>query len=149
MPNYKIRRVTVPFLFLFCAAAGSAASGETTITWKPVETAVLKLDNRAVKTWIVYLAEKKKQLILIQLGQRYLALDTKAHTVYEFDPQTVKRKGTTVESPDLQRSWRQISSSEWATRDIGPAQLVRVKLLDYGRVLEVQLPHPYDFRVSH
>ena len=125
------------------------AGGAQPIVWKPETTALLKLNGRPVKTWSVYRAEKKKDWILVQLGHRYLLLDTKQHTVRELDPATVKADGKNVESPEPQGQERRIESTDWNLRDIGPAELVRVKLLDYGGVLDVQLPHPYNFRVAY
>lgn len=63
------------------------------IVWKPVEAAVLKVDDRPAKSWEVYRAEKKEHLLLVQLGARFLMLDTKAHEIYELDPQRLQRKG--------------------------------------------------------
>jgi len=39
-----------------------------------------------------------------------------------------------------------IPSSDWTQRDVGPAELYRLTLGDYGRVLEVSLPHMPDLR---
>jgi hypothetical protein len=135
-------------LFIFVALAAFAGEGQT-ILWKPETTALLKLNGRPVKTWSVYRAEKKKDWILVQLGRRFLLLDTKQHTVRELDPATVKPNGKNVECPEPQGQERRIESTDWVMRDIGPAQLVRLKLLDYGGVLDVQLPHPYNFRVAY
>ena len=129
----------------FAALAGDAPA----IVWKQESTALLKLNGRPVKTWNVYRAEKKKDWILVQLGHRYLLLDTKQHSVRELDPATVKPNGKNVECPEPQGQERRIESTDWVMRDIGPAELVRLKLLDYGGVLDVQLPHPYNFRVSY
>jgi len=149
-PQAKLRAAK---LALFAASAfvpsATIAGGAATITWKPETTALLKLNGRAVRTWNVYRAEKKKDWILVQLGHRYLLLDSKQHTVRELDPATVKAKGKNVECPEPQGQERRIESTDWDLRDIGPAELVHVKLLDYGNVLELQLRHPYNFRVAY
>jgi hypothetical protein len=137
-------------LFAACAIAPLAAlAGDAMILWKPETTALLKLNGRPVKTWNVYRAEKKKDWILVHLSHRYLLLDTKQRTVRELDPATVKPSGKNVECPEPQGQERRIESTDWVLRDIGPAELVRLKLLDYGGVLDVQLPHPYNFRVAY
>lgn len=141
-------RATALALFAFVPLAALAGEPQT-ILWKPETTALLKLNGRPVKTWNVYRAEKKKDWILVQLGRRFLLLDTKQHTVRELDPATVKPNGKNVECQEPQGQEKRIESTDWMLRDIGPAQLVRLKLLDYGGVLDVQLPHPYNFRVAY
>jgi hypothetical protein len=141
-------------LLLFFLAAGALlapapdASGAKETVWKPVEGCILKLEGRAVKTWNVYRAEKNNRLLLVQLGRRYLILDTKERWVQELAPSDVKAHGKDfVTSSGGKR--KPIPSGNWVTRDVGPAELIRVRLMDYGKVLEVQVPHPYNFRVAY
>jgi hypothetical protein len=142
-----------PLIFLFLAAGAVLApvlhaSGAREVAWKSVEGCILKLEGRAVKTWNAYRAEKNNRLILVQLGRRYLILDTKERSVQEVAPSEVKLHGKDfVTSAGAER--KLIPSSNWVTRDVGPAELIRVRLMDYGKVLEVQVPHPYNFRVSY
>jgi hypothetical protein len=131
-----------------------AAPSPERVTWKPVAAAVLKMDERPVKLWNVYRGEKKGHLILVQLGQRYLMLDTQAQEVWEIDAAALKRKGEELlwERPEKPAAAAEKSAPEkapgpkalpaegWAIRDAGRARIVRVKLATEGRVLEVQLP---------
>jgi hypothetical protein len=124
------------------------------VTWKPVAAAVLKVDERPVKLWNVYRGEKKGQLILVQLGQRYLVLDTRAQEVWEIDAATLKRKGEELlwerpakpaaeaekSAPEKAPGPKALPTEAWSIRDAGRARIVRVKLTAEGRVLEVQLP---------
>lgn len=118
------------------------------ILWKSPVEAQLSLDGRAPKTWNVYQPEKRKNLILVLLGRRYLMLDTKEKSVIEVNAALLKASGAGMESPDP--LWgRPIPCSEWNTHDIGPAYLIHVRLGDYGRVLEIKLPHPIDLRAVY
>ncbi len=137
-------------MLVVCAALGPSlrGGGAQEIVWKPEPQALLKLEGRAVRTWNVYRSDKKKQLVLVQLGHRFLILDTKERTVHELAPTDVKPHGKDVASPEPGDA-KVIPSAEWVMRDVGPAQLIRVRLMDYGRVLELQVPHPYNFRVAY
>ncbi len=123
-----------------CALAGSV------IVWKPATGAILKLNGRPLRKWNLYQADKKSQYLLVQLGWRYLALDIKEEEVYEVPLKALKPKADGFTSPEPGTSMREIPSSDWVTRDIGPAELVRVKLGDYGQTVEMQVPHPPDLR---
>jgi hypothetical protein len=135
---------------LSAAAVGAGDAGR--IRWKPIVGAQLKLDGRTPLQWNVYQLEKpdkKKRVVLIQLGRRYLALDLRGKRVYSVLPSDLKAEGAGFESDDLVNEARLIPTSDWLIRDVGPAELVKVTLGDYGRVLELQLPHPPDLRAFY
>lgn len=130
-----------------CAAAGDSGR----IHWKQLPDAQLKLDGKPPLAWNVYQPDKKKEsnLILVLLGHRYLALDTKAKQVYVVFPNDLHAVGKDFETDGadgLMPASRLIPTTEWTFRDVGPAESIKVTLEDYGRVLEVDLPHMPDLR---
>ena len=131
-------------LFIFFPPAGAVAADK--IVWKVNDTAQIKLEDRVPKTWGIWTIEKRKNLVLILLGHRYLILDLKTHTVYEIQPDSVTKHGDDLETDEPSAIGREIPSSDWIERDVGPAERVLVKLGDYGRTLELVLPHPIDLR---
>src|ERR1700684_4633860 len=139
-------RMTTAFALALALGTATVARDPETLVWKPVDGVQLKLADRPLKIWNVYQAEKKKNLILVLLSRRYLMLDLKARTVYEVDPTTLTHAGDDLHSDDHTVSGKLIPSSEWYSRDVGPAQMIRVKLGDYGAVMEVALPHKPDLR---
>jgi len=116
------------------------------VTWKLDDTAHLKLEEHIPRTWGVYRADKRKNLVLVLLWRRYLALDLKSHLVFEIDPKSLTSHGTDLESDEPDTIGRQIPTLEWTDRDVGPAERILVTLGDYGKTLEVELPHPIDLR---
>ncbi|HKS66018.1 MAG TPA: hypothetical protein VJR26_02175 [Candidatus Acidoferrales bacterium] len=135
------------------AALGAAARADDSgrIRWKLLDMAQLKLDGKPPLKWSVYQPDKKKQsnLILVLLGHRYLAIDTKARTVYVVPLAKLQGQGKDLETDDVTEPSRKIPSSEWRMRDVGPAESIKMTLGDYGRVLEVQLPHMPDMRAFY
>jgi hypothetical protein len=88
-------------------------------------------------------------LVLVLLGHRYLALDIKAKLAYQVLPTDLEAQGQDFESGDLFIKERLLPSDSWTVRDVGPAELVKVTLKDYGRELEVMLRHPPDMRAFY
>lgn len=133
------------------ATAVHADADGDRIHWKPVNGAQVKLDDKTPLAWNVYQPDKKDKkkyanLILVLLGRRYLMLDVKAKLVYAVFPSDLQHQGTGFESDALAQPRRLIPTSEWSVRDVGPAELIRLTLGDYGRVLHVSLPHLPDLR---
>jgi len=116
-----------------------------------MEGAQLKLDGKTPLAWNVYEPERKDKRkdpprVLVLLGRRYLLIDVKEHLVYSVMPSDLQAQGTDFESGELAQESRLIPSSDWSTRDVGPMELVELTLGDYGRALQVQLPHMPDMR---
>ena len=65
---------------------------------------------------------------------------------YAVFPKDLQASGKDFETDNLMQPSRAIPSTEWTVRDIGPAESVKLTLGDYGRVLEIQLPHLWDLR---
>jgi hypothetical protein len=133
------------------ARVGSGAGGASTVHWKPMAQAQLKLDDKTPLAWNVYEPERKDKKkdpsqVLVLLGRRYLLIDIKARLVYSVLPSNLVAQGTDFESGDLAQPSRLITTTDWSVRDVGPMQLVELRLGDYGRVLQVQLPHMPDLR---
>jgi len=76
-------------------------------------------------------------------------LDTKAKLVYEVSPSQLQAEGSDFESDSLDVPSRLLPTTDWRLRDVGPAELIQLTLGDYGRTLEVQLPHPPDMRAFY
>jgi hypothetical protein len=145
----KLRVVVVTCAIAFVASAG--AGDNERFLWKAVGRAQLKLEDKTPLAWNVYQTEKKKQtnLVLVQLGRRYLALDIKGKVAYYVFPSDLQAKGTDFESGDLFVQSRVMPTTAWTVRDVGPAEMVKVTLGDYGRALDVELPHMPDLRAFY
>lgn len=104
------------------------------------------MDGKPVKFWEVYVAEKRGHLVLVQLGRRYLLLDTKEKEILEIEPGAIqqKPKGKDVAWTRSPQSEKTIESAEWSLRSVGPAIAIKVRLSAEGRVLEIQLPRMPD-----
>jgi hypothetical protein len=147
------RRAALRGLALCCLSAAAlflalAAPAGGTIHWKPVPGAQLKLGGHPVRIWNLYQGDKKGRLFLLQLGHRVLFLDIQQHRVLEPPPAdfpAVSRDQEFTGRSALPAD-RQIPTIGWTARDIGPAELIRFTLNDYGQTLELQIPHPPDFR---
>jgi hypothetical protein len=140
------RLLAVSFAFISVTASDFAAAAAGRVTWKLDDTAHLKLEQHIPRTWGVYRADKRKNLVLVLLGHRYLALDLKSRLVYEIDPKSLASHGEDLESDEPDAIGRLIPTTEWTDRDVGPAERVLVTLADYGKTMEVELPHPIDLR---
>lgn len=131
-----------------CGAAGDSDR----IHWKQVDESEVKLDGKPPIGSNVYLPDKKskkKDLVLILLGHRYLMLDTKSRFVYAVFLTDITKQGADIETADLAEPSRIIPSTDWTSHNVGPEQLIKLTLEDYGRVLEVELPHPVDLRALY
>jgi hypothetical protein len=134
---------------LFSAMIAGAAGDSDRIHWKQVDESEVKLDGKPPLAANVYQPDKKskkKDLVLILLGHRYLMLDTKSRFVYLVPLTDVTKQGADIETGDLAQPSRIIPSTDWTSHDVGPAQLIKLTLGDYNRILEVELPHPVDLR---
>ena len=136
---------------LVCAAlftTSSAANAEARYHWKAVTEAQLKIDGKIPLTWNVYQPDKKKDanLVLLLLGHRWLMLDIKAKLVYQVALGDLEAQGKDYETDDLAKSEATVPSSNWTDRDVGPAEDIHITLDDYGRTIEVELPHLMDLR---
>lgn len=138
-------------LFAFLAGSRvSRASEPDQIHWGTVSEAQVQVDQTTPLTWAIYQPEKKgkpdkklSNLVLTLIGHRYLLIDTKSKKIYEVPRNEVHVQGDDVDTPDLLSSSRPLPTSDWIWRDVGPADLYRVTLGDYGLVLQLTLPHPY------
>jgi hypothetical protein len=141
------------FALMFCfLVITTSARDDGRIHWKPVDRGQVKLDDKQPLKTAVYQPEKslkKPNLVLILLGHRWLALDIKAKLVYQVQPSDLQAHGPDFESGDLFTNDRLVPSKGWTTRDVGPAELIKLTLNDYGRELQVILPHPRDLRAFY
>jgi len=143
-------------IFPNSVCAGQASSGDEglRIHWTQVTEAQVKLDDKTPLAWNIYQPDKKDKkekkkdsdVVLLLLGHRYLFLDIKERLVYVVPLAALQAQGKDFESGDLAQPSQLIPSSDWSVRDVGPAELILLTLGDYGRVLQVTLPHPPDLR---
>jgi hypothetical protein len=115
------------------------------VVWKPVTDAVFKLDGQPAKNWTIY-GTKKRDLVLVELGRRFLMLDVKAKEVYEINPSAIEQKGDERRSPRAGKAFVLLPSGQWDVRDVGAAKQIHLELTDEGHSLDIELPHPVDLR---
>jgi hypothetical protein len=150
------RNARRPVLLLSLVLVGSvavrAAKDDGRIHWKPIDRGQVRMDDKPPLASAVYQpdkSQKKPNLVLILLGHRWLALDIKTKLVYQVLPSDLQAEGGDFESGDLFTSERLVPSKDWTMRDVGPAELIKLTLNDYGRELQVSLPHPADLRAFY
>ena len=133
------------FAALFLAL-GMAAHAAEKVTWKPIMDAVLRIDDRAPKLWSLYHAGKKYDPLLLQLGSRVLVIYVRNQAVYDIPPAQLEHKGEDLLWRETDKPEKPLATSDWSTRDIGSAWRVRVKLIEEGRLVDIQIPQMPDLR---
>jgi hypothetical protein len=147
----RIAGLALAMFGFFAVAAHMARAGEPArIHWMSVEQAQVKIDQTTPLTWGVYQPGKKDKpdkklshLVLALVGHRYLLIDLKAKQVYEVPLKQVHEQDGGIDTDDAVKLSRRIPTSNWNWRNVGPAELYRITLGDYGRMLQLTLPHLY------
>ena len=134
-------------LLLGCPV-GSAAPAPDKVVWTTVPNVLFRVDSKPAKFWTVYHArkDKKETRLLVQIGARYLMIDTQLRLITEYDPATFEKKGNDYEMPRDAKAVKVLPSEDWILRDVGTSFLIHIQLKDEGRLLEIQLPKMPDFR---
>lgn len=151
LPSTKHASLAIALLIALGGGLRAARAAEPeNIHWGSVNAAQVKIDQTTPLTWGVYQAERKDKpdkklanLVLVLVGHRYLLVDLKGKQVYEVPVSELRKQGDGFDTGDLLADSRALPTSDWTWRNVGPAELYRVTLGDYGRALEVTLPHPY------
>jgi hypothetical protein len=133
-------------LVLLLAVALPVSAAGNPLTWKPVERAILRVDDQAPKEWDVYRVEEKNDRFLIRLGGRFLLMDAQQKRMFELAPANIEREGADLLWDPADRPEKPLATSDWVVRDVGQAYRFRTRLDAEGRVLDLQLPHPVDIR---
>ncbi|GAC1668667.1 MAG: hypothetical protein NVS9B4_24620 [Candidatus Acidiferrum sp.] len=130
------------------ACSARAQVRETSTVWKPVDFAIVRLNDDAPKSWNLYHTEKRG-LLLLHIWKRYLLVDIQEREVFDIDPQTVKPHGSGVEWPLTQMPSEALEIAEWKERNVGPVARIRFRFGKEGHVLELQLPQRPDGKPAY
>jgi hypothetical protein len=127
---------------LFPLAAGSSAKAGLLLVWRPIEDALLRVNDAPPKEWGAYRVGKKNEPVVLQIGTRFLLIQSHDHQVFELDPSKVERKSGVLLWHPADRPAKPLATSDWMVDDIGAAFVIKVKLNNENAVVDLQLPHP-------
>jgi hypothetical protein len=123
---------------------GASALAKGAVNWKPIEDALLQVNDGPVKDWGVYQAGKKTDPLLLQMGKRFLLIQIHDRQIFEVDPAKVEQKSPELLWNPSDRPALPLATSDWESREIGGATRISVKLDADSRALELELPHEID-----
>jgi hypothetical protein len=131
---------------LLTAPAVFAGDKNKPVVWKPIQQALLRVDDQPVKNWNVYKESKKGDPLLLEMNNRFLLIEVHERKIFELDPAKIERKGPELLWDPNGLPAEPLATSNWAIRDIGFAYRINARLVAENRVLDLQLPHPMDLR---
>ncbi len=127
-------------------AAQQSLAADKAVAWKPIQQALLRVDDQPVKNWNVYLENKKGDPLLIEMGNRFLLIQVHERKIFELASAKIERKGAELLWDPADRPAEPLATSNWIIRDVGFAYRIGARLVAENRVLDLQLPHPMDLR---
>lgn len=147
-----LRFLTVPSvcLALVLAAIGTTAlpreafAKSKPVSWKAIEDALLRVNDAPVKDWSVYQTGKKRDPLLLKMGNRFLLVQVHDHQLFEIDPAKIEHRTDDLLWDPSDHPKQPLASSEWTAGDIGAAFQINAKIDTENRVLDLELPHPPD-----
>ena len=147
----KGRRIclSIMFFFLFAGsllAAKQALGADKPVAWKPIQQALLRVNDQPVKNWNVYEESKKGDPLLLEMSSRFLLIQVHERKIFELAPAKIEHKGPDLLWDPAERPAEPLATSDWLIKDVGFAYRLGVKLVAENRVLDLQLPHPMDLR---
>ena len=117
----------------------STIGAQSKPVWKPVEFAIVKIDDGPPKSWNMYHTEKRG-VLLLRVWKRYLLIDMNQQEVYDIDPATITAQADNVTWSPADKPSEPLDITEWKQRDVGTMGRLRFRLPKQGAVVEVQLP---------
>ena len=132
--------------FALVPLAAAVRAADKPVAWKPVEQALLRMDDQPVKSWNIYQEGKKSDPLLLAIGNRFLLIEIRDHKVFELVPAKVEQKGADLMWDPAERPAEPLASTEWVIRDVGLAYRVAFRLEAEKHAFDLQLPHPMDLR---
>lgn len=142
------RRITELFklaAFLsFCAAAATAFSKDKAVSWKEIENALLRVNDAPVKEWGVFQTGKKRDPLLVQIGNRFLLIKIHEREIFEVDPSTVKRKSDDLLWNPNDHLAQPLAISDWDASEMKALFRIRARINAENRLLDIELPHQLD-----
>ncbi len=142
---------TILFLFLLAGAIVStspafAAEKDKPVAWKPIQQALLRVNDQPVKNWNIYEENKKGDPLLLEMGNRFLLIQVHERKIFELASAKIEHKGTELLWHPASLPAEPLATSDWIIKDVGFAYRVGARLVAENRVLDLQLPHPMDLR---
>jgi hypothetical protein len=120
----------------------SAFGKDKPLSWKPIEDALLRVNDSPPKEWSAYRTGKKNEPLVLQVGNRFLFIQSHDHQVFELDPAKIEHKTEELLWSPTDRPAKPLATSDWNVDDIGAAFVIKVKLDAENAVVDLQLPHP-------
>ena len=134
-------------LLVFVAAGGGTARGaDKRVAWKPIQEALLRVDDQPVKNWNVYEESKKGDPLLLAVGGRLLLIEIHERKIFELAPAKIEHKGPDLLWDPAERPAEALAASDWVIKDVGLAYRISFRLEAEKHTFDVQLPHPMDLR---
>jgi hypothetical protein len=112
--------------------------------WREIKEALLRVNDAPVKEWAVFETGKKRDPLLLQLGDRYLLIAVHDHKLYEVEKAKIEHKGEELLLDPGDHSSQSITTSGWGESDVGTAFRIEVKIDAENRLIVLELPHPLD-----
>lgn len=112
--------------------------------WREIKEALLRVNDAPVKEWAVFETGKKRDPLLLQLGDRYLLLAVHDRKLYEVEGAKIEHKGEDLLLDPDEHSSQSMSTSGWGESDVGTAFRIEVKIDAENRLIVLDLPHPLD-----
>jgi len=127
-----------------CVSGWGALAKDKPLSWKSIDEALLRVNDAPPKEWEVYRTGKKNDPLILQLGSRFLLVESHDHRIFDLDPAKVERKKDEVLWSLSDRPAEALATSDWVVDDIGAAFAIQVKLEKENARFDLQLPHPQD-----
>jgi hypothetical protein len=124
------------------ALSTSAFAKDKPLSWKPIEDALLRVNDAPPKEWSAYRTGKKNEPLVLQIGNRFLFIQSHDHQVFDLDPAKIEHKTEELLWSPADRPAKPLATSDWNVDDIGAAFVIKVKLENENAVVDLQLPHP-------
>jgi hypothetical protein len=145
----RSRRSNAVFVLLLalgaiCATGAAVYAKDKPLSWKPIQDALLRVNDAPPKEWAAYRTGKKNDPLVLQIGSRFLLIQARGRQIFELDPSKIERKPGELLWSLADRPAKPLAASDWVVDDIGAAFVIKVKLASENALVDLQLPHPPD-----
>ena len=120
-----------------CAPGNETLAKSKPVSWKTIDDALLRVNDVAVKDWSVYQAGKKRDPLLLQIGNRFLLIEIHEQQLFELEASKIERKPEELRFDPSDRPANPLATSDWMESDIGAGlPEISAKIDSEGRVLD-------------